>query len=129
MPQLEFREELGNRVSRLQKQIDEFKAERDKIEQKLRDAEAELQVWQTAYQMESERLGEPGLPLFGKEGKSYRFAGMRLADALATLRQEQPEITKRQAADILKAQGFNFGSKKPNRVVHFAWVALDRRKK
>lgn len=126
---VDLRGEFRNRIAEIEQEVNRLSEEKAKVEVKLQSAEAKLGIWQKAHQIETERWGEPGLPLFGKNEKSYRFAAMRLIDALVILKQEQPEITKQQAAEILKAQGFNFGAKKPNRVVHFAWVVLNKRKK
>lgn len=129
MQSADLREELKNRVVTIQQEIDRLKVERDAINKKLQDVESKLSVWRQAYEFEVGRLGEPSLPLFNKGGKSYRFVGMRLVDAVALIRQEQPEVDKRQALQILKKECFDFRGKRPLPAVHFAWVAIDRRKK
>lgn len=126
---VDLREELKSRIVRVQQEVEDLKAEKDKIDKKLQDADAKLNTWRRAYEIEAERVGETGLPLFVKSGKSYRFAGMRLIDALAMLRKEQPAINKEQAREILETGGFDFRGKRPLPAVHFAWVALNRKKK
>ncbi len=128
MESVDLREELNSRITKIQQRIGELKADRDKIDQQLRDAESKLRVWREAYGIESGRLGEPSLPLFMRSGK-LRFAGMKLTESLTIIRKEHPEITKKQAAQMLEVEGFDFRGKKPLRTVHFAWVALVRRGK
>lgn len=129
MQTADFRDELRSRIEQLQKAINELMEKRHTIDAQISQAEAELKTWREAYQIEAERLGEPRLPLFSKDGKTYRFAGMRLTDAIATIRKENPEITKKQARQILESENFDFRGKNPGNAIHFAWVSVDRRGK
>ena len=126
----DIRKELGSRMAAIQEEIDKLKHERETIDAKLEYANTKLGALSRVYEIEAERLGEPNLPLFMKKGRGtpYRFAGMRLVDALAQLREERPGINKRQALEILRKEGFDFRGKRPLPAVHFAWVAIDRRK-
>lgn len=126
---IDIRVELEARMAKIQKEIGALQAERAKIDEKLKGTEDMLNALRTVYGMEAERLGEKGVPLFPQGGISYRFAGMRLVDALAVIQQENPTIDKRQALKILEGEGFDFRGKRPLPAVHFAWVALSRRKK
>ena len=123
----DIRKELETRMTTIQKEIDKLKEEKAKIDKKLQDADLKLGALRVVYQTEAERFGEPSLPLFTGKGKSYRFAGMKITEALSILRKEQPEISKRQARDILEKEGFDFRGKRSLSAVHFAWVALERR--
>jgi septal ring factor EnvC (AmiA/AmiB activator) len=125
----DIRKELENRITAIQNEIGKFQEERGKIDKKLQDAESKLNALRVVYQIEAERWGERKAPLMPSVGKSYRFAGMRLIDALALIRKEEPRSDKRQALAILQKEGFDFRGKRPLPAVHFAWVALDRRKK
>jgi len=129
MQPADIREELKNRIAAAQKEIHNLEVEKDKINKELRVKLMSLSALQVVYENESKRFGEHRLPLFTGKGKSYRFAGMRLVDALAIIRQEHPEIDKRQALKILEKEGFDFKGKRHLSAVHFAWVALNRRKK
>ncbi|MBM3119316.1 MAG: hypothetical protein FJ006_07185 [Chloroflexi bacterium] len=125
---MDIRQELKNRMDTIQKEIDQLKDERSRIEKMLQDADSRLGALRTVYQIETERLGKPPLPLFTKGEKSYRFAGMKITEALRIIRNEQPEISKRKAQEILKNEGFDFRGKNPGQAVHFAWVVLERAK-
>jgi septal ring factor EnvC (AmiA/AmiB activator) len=125
----DIRQELKNRMDAIQKEIDQLKDERAKIDKMLQDADSRLAALRTVFQSEAERLGKLSLPLFTKGEKSYRFAGMKITAALRIIRNEQPEISKREAQDILKNEGFDFRGKNPGQAVHFAWVVLDRKGK
>lgn len=125
----DMRKELENRMNIIRKEIDRLKEGRAAIDEKVKDTESKLDTLRRFYEIEAERLGEPNLPPFGKGGKSYRFAGMRVGEALKLLRREQPEITKEKAYKTLEKEGFDFGGKRPRSSVHFAWIALERSKK
>lgn len=132
----DLRRELETRIHEIQSEIAFLQADRAKIDEKLKAMEEKVAALRTVYGMEAERLGEPKAPLFPEKGKPYRFAGMRLIDALAVIRDENPRILKmpfgkpkREALKILQQEGFDFKGKRPLPAVHFAWIALDRRKK
>lgn len=125
----DIRQDLKNRMDERQKEIDQLKHERAKIDKMLQDAGSQLAALRTVYLIEDERLGKPSLPLFAKGEKSYRFAGMKITEALRVVRNEQPEISKKKAKGILENEGFDFRGKNPGQSVHFAWVVLERSKK
>ena len=132
----DIREELETMMTEVQKGIGALQQERDKIDEKLQDAEVKLGALRRVYEIEAERLGEPRIPLFARKGAANRFAGMRLIDALVVIRDENPRILKmpggkpkREALKMLHKEGFDFKGKRPLPAVHFAWIALDRRKK
>jgi len=125
----DIRSELENRITTIQKKIGRLQEERSSIDKKLQDAESKLSALRVVYQIEAERFGETKPPLIPSAGKSYRFAGMRLIDAIALIRKEKPRIDKRGALEILQKEGFDFRGKRPLPAVHFAWVALDRKGK
>ena len=130
MQSSDLREELKNRMDKAKEEIDKLLADRQVIEELLSQAQTRLNTWREAYTMETERLGKPALPLFSTEGeKSYRFSGMKVGEALDIIRKEQPEIDKKGALEILSRGNFDFRGKRPLPAVHFAWVALDRRRK
>ena len=124
----DIRKELQARIAEVQKEIGNLQEERGKLEEKLRDAERKLNALRDVYGIEAERFGEQKLPLFIGRGVSYRFAGMKLTEALQIVRTEQPKVNKEQARKILEKEGFDFRGKRPGSAVHFAWVCLDRRK-
>jgi septal ring factor EnvC (AmiA/AmiB activator) len=124
----DLRQELKNRMDTIQKEIDQLKDERSRIDKMLQDADSRLGALRTVYQIEAERLGRPSLPLFTKGEKSYRFAGMKITEALRIIRNEQPEISKRKAQEILINEGFDFRGKNTGQAVHFAWVVIERAK-
>lgn len=125
----DIRQELQNWITTVQGEIGKLQAERGKIEEKLQEAEAALSSLRQVYELQAKRFGETTAPLFAKKGTSYRFAGMRLVDAIAVIRRENPGIDKRQTLKMLEKEGYDFRGKRPLPAVHFAWVALDRRKK
>jgi septal ring factor EnvC (AmiA/AmiB activator) len=125
----DIRQELESRMDTIQKEIAQLKDERVRIDKMLQDTDSRLAALRTVYQIESERLGKPGLPLFARGEKSYRFAGMKITEALRIIRNEQPEIGKKKAQEMLKNEGFDFRGKNPGQAVHFAWVVLERGKK
>lgn len=136
MKSVDLRGELKKRITKAQQDIDKLKEKRDEMEDQIDEAEERLITWREAYEMESKRLGKPVLPFSTKTGKSYRFAGMKLTKALAIVQKEHPEISKEQpkigkraALKVLQDEGFDFRGKRPLPAVHFAWVALGRRKK
>ena len=124
----DIREGLEGRITEVQKQIGKLQEERRKIEENLRDAERKLSALREVYGIEAERFGEKKPSLFIGRGVSYRFAGMKLTEALQIIRTEHPKVNKKQARKILEKKGFDFRGKRPGSAVHFAWVSLDRRK-
>jgi hypothetical protein len=129
MQSKDIREELRARITEVQKEIRDLQEERRKTDEKLKDAEKRMAALQQVYGIEAERFGAQKPPLFGGKGVSYRFAGMKLTEALQIIRTEQPKVNKKQARKILEREGFDFRGKRPGSAVHFAWVSLDRRKK
>lgn len=125
----DIRKELENRVTTTQKEIGALVEQREEIDRKLRKVDSELSALRAVYEAEARRFGERKPALFARKGVSYRFAGMRLIDALVAIRKEHPQIDKRGALEILQDDGFDFRGKRPLPAVHFAWVALERRKK
>ena len=123
----DIRRELESRIAEVQGEIGSLQESRGKIEKKLQEAEAKLSALRTVYQIEAERLGEPRVPLFAKEGVPYRFSGLKLTEALAIIRRERPEINKKEVLNVLEKEGFDFRGRRPLTAVHFAWIALDRR--
>jgi len=125
----DIRKELENRMALLQKEIDDLRRHREAIDRKLQEADSKMYALRVVYETESDRWGEPSLPLFVGKRKSYRFAGMKLIEALELLQGENPEIDKKQAHDILVKEGFDFRTKRTLSAVHFAWIGLERKKK
>lgn len=125
----DLRKGLKSRMDVVQREIDRLKKQKDLIDWKLKQAQSQLNIWRGAYEMEADSLGQPSLPLPTTEGKTYRFAGMRLIDALALLRKEQPRISKKEACKILNEEGFNFRTNRHLSAVHFAWIALEQKEK
>jgi hypothetical protein len=122
----DIRKELENRMAEIQKEIGSLREKRDELDRKVQDAESKLSALRVVYGIEAERLGEPRVPLFAGKGAPSRFTGMRLIDALRTLRQAQPKITKQQARKILEAENFSFRTKRVGSAIHFAWINIDR---
>ena len=125
----DIRNELGARITEIQKEIGALQEEKAKIDDKLKDAEKRLSALRVVYGIEAERLGEPTVPLFVGKGAPSRFTGMRLIDALALLKKEHPRITKRQARDRLVKEGFAFRTGRSLSAVHFAWITLEKKEK
>ena len=124
----DIRKELEARIAEVQKEIRNLQEERRKTDEKLKDAGKRMAALQQVYGIEAERFGAQKPPLFGGKGASYRFAGMKLTEALQIVRTENPKVNKKQARKILEKEGFDFHGKRPGSAVHFAWVSLDRRK-
>jgi len=124
----DIRTELEGMITEIQEKIGSLRGERDRIDKTLQDAESALGALRTVYQMQAERFGETKPSLFAKGGKSYRFANMKLIEALELLREENPRIDKKEAHRILVKEGFDFRTKRTLSAVHFAWIALERRK-
>ncbi|MFH1640112.1 MAG: hypothetical protein ABIB93_07400 [Chloroflexota bacterium] len=56
--------------------------------------------------------------------KANRPAKNHVVPAVIELKEKNPRMTKEQIRDVLIARGYNFGHKKPGRVIHMAWVQL-----
>ncbi len=125
----DIRKELGVLIAEGQNQIGDLQKKKSKIEKELQEAEWALSALRQVYELQAKQFGETKAPLFPKEGASYRFAGMRLGEALTVIRKEQQGIDKKQALKILEKEGFDFRGKRPLTAVHFAWMALDRKGK
>lgn len=125
----DMRRELEARMTEIQEGIGTLQEERHKIDKKLQYAESALTALRQVYEIEARRFGETRVTFWGKEGAPSRFTGMKLTEALTIIRKEKPRIDKRQARRILEQEGFDFRGKRPLSAVHFAWIALDRRKK
>jgi len=124
----DIRKVLEDRIAEVQKEISNLQEKRWEIDQTLKEAERKMVALREVYGIEAERFGEQRPPLLVRTGVSYRFAGMKLTEALQIIRTEQPKVNKEQARKILEKEGFDFRGKRPGSAVHFAWVALDRRK-
>jgi predicted nuclease with TOPRIM domain len=124
----DIRKELEERIATIQREITKLKVERSKLDEKLQDADRRMGALRITYESELERLGQPRGSLFAGTGESYRFAGMRVGQALKIIRQENPKITKEQAHKLLVKEGFAFGTKRSKSAVHFAWIGLERAK-
>ncbi|MBC8274655.1 MAG: hypothetical protein H8E40_06790 [Chloroflexi bacterium] len=125
----DIRKELEERIATIQREIGKLKVERAKLDEKLQDADRRMGALRVIYEAELERLGQPRGSLFVGTGKSYRFAGMKVGQALKIIREEYPSITKEQAHDLLVKEGFDFGTKRAKSAVHFAWIGLERVKR
>ena len=125
----DIRKDLESMMAEIQEKIAFMRKERDGIDEQLRDADSALASLRTVYEIQAKRLGEHKAPLFVGKGAPSRFAGMKLTNALALLRKEKPGISKREACKILEKEKFNFRTNRHLSAVHFAWVALDKRKK
>lgn len=125
----DFRNKLESMMVEIQQKMASMRQQRDKIDEQLKDADSALAALRTVYEIESRRLGETKVPFWGREGAPSRFAGMKLIDAIALLRKENPRIDKYAAHKQLVKEGFDFRGKRSLPAVHFAWVALDRRGK
>ena len=121
----DIRKELQSRISEIQKKMGELQTERANIDEKLKSYEEKITALRTVYSIEAEKYGEPKVPLFVGEGVSYRFAGMRLIDALRLIKKEKPKIDKHDAHKLLLKEGFDFKGKRSLSAVHFAWIALE----
>lgn len=116
------------RIDELHEKIQELEIKRIDISMDIKETQKEIEAWKIIFESESKRLGEPSGPLFNQTTGSYRFAGMKIGQALRIIRLEQPEITKKDAEHILINEGFDFRGKNSGQAVHFAWVALEREK-
>ncbi len=125
----DIRKELETLIAEAQNQIGALQEKKSEIEKDLQDAESALSALRQVYEIQARHFGETRVRFWGREGTSYRFASMKLTEALAIIRKEQPRIDKKQALKILQKEGFDFRGKRPLPAVHFAWVALDRRGK
>ena len=125
----DIREELQSRMAEVQERVDKLLSERDMIDELLQATQVKLRALRVVYENEAERLGVGKAPLFVGEDAPSRFTGMKLTNALALLRKEKPGIAKRVACKILEKEGFNFRTNRHLSAVHFAWIALDRKKK
>ena len=123
----DIRQELKNRMELVLKEIDKLKTERDSIDKKLQEADSRLASLRKVYESEEERYG-PDLPLWTGEERA-RFRGMSIGEALKTILKEKPNITKKQAVDILQKGGYDFRKKSPLRVVHFTFLGLRGKRK
>ncbi len=123
----DIRKELKIMITDTQNAIVDLQKKKDKINEELQDAESALSALRQVYEIQAKRFGEIEEPLSAKESTSYRFAGMRLIDALAILKKENPKIDKRQAVRLLQEEGYNFRGKRPLTAVHFAWIVLGRK--
>jgi chromosome segregation ATPase len=122
----DIRAELVARMNRIEEEIEKHKEKRNEIEREIQGLDSKLAALRTIYEMENERLGKVDFKT--EVVKPSRFSGMKATKALSIVRTENPEVGKKEAQKILEEGGFDFRGKKPRRVVHFAWVALDRRK-
>ncbi len=129
MGKSDYRNQLEEMMAEIQKKSASLRAEKDKIDEQLRDADSALAALRTVYEFESKRLGENKVPLFIGKDATSRFAGMRLINALAIIRRENPGISKREACRILEKEGFNFRTNRHLSAVHFAWIALEKKEK
>jgi len=125
----DLRAELKIRIDEAQKEISKLHEDRSKIDAKIAPLESRLKIWRDALQIEMENSGDPNLPLFNGGSQPYRFAGMKLIEAVGILRKEQPSITKEKVREILEQNKFDFRGKRPGTAVHMVWVFLDKRVK
>lgn len=125
----DIRKELEARIAKIQSEIGVLQGRRANIDEKLVEVEKMLGALRMIYAVEVKSLGESKVPLFTSKEQPYRFIGMKLTDALAILQKEKPTITKKEAVKILEKENFNFRGSRHLSAVHFAWIALGRKKK
>jgi hypothetical protein len=125
----DIRAELERFMVEIQNQIVSLRDKRDKIDEQLKDADSALAALRKVYELQSKRMGEYKAPTFPIKGSPSRFTGMKLIDALALIRKENPGIKKRDACKILEKEAFNFRTDRHLSAVHFAWIALERKRK
>lgn len=123
----DIRGDLKSRIQEIQQEIGKYQAKKAETEKILKDLDEKMVALRTVYAIEAEKHGESRAPLFSGEGVSYRFAGMRLIDALRQIKKENPKIEKRMARDLLLKEGFDFKGKRPLTAVHFAWMVIERK--
>lgn len=129
MKDTDIRAKLEQFMTEIQNNMGLLKSQRDKIDEKLKDADSALAALRRVYELESKRIGEHKPTLFPSKGGPSRFTGMKLIDALTLIRNENPGIKKREACKVLESEAFNFRTDRHLSAVHFAWIALDRRGK
>jgi len=125
----DIRQHLKNRIAELENKRKALEEKKVKILSSLADNARQLDALKTVYESEAGRFGEISAPLFKQGEESYRFAGMKVGEALRIIRDEQPQITREEATKILQEGGFDFKGKRPISAVHFAFVAQDRERK
>lgn len=125
----DIRKELEALITEGQNRIGVIQGKKSKLEKDLQDAESALSALRQVYEIQAKRFGEIRAPLFARGSTSYRFAGMKLTEALTIIRKEHPNIDKKQALQMLTKEGFDFRGKRPLTAVHFGWMAINRRKK
>lgn len=123
----DMRAELEQFMAEIQNKMASLRSKRDKINEELKDADDALAALRRVYELQSKRMGEHRAPLFPGKGAPSRFTGMKLIDALALIRKENPGINKREACKVLEREDFNFRTDRHLSAVHFAWIALDRK--
>ena len=125
----DLREELKARIEKAQEDLKNLLEKRGKYDEQIAQIQARLKIWGDAFALEREDKGDPNLPLFSKEPQPYRFTGMKLIEAVDSIRKEQPGINKKMAREILEKNSFDFQGKRPGTAIHFVWIALDKRAK
>jgi regulator of replication initiation timing len=118
----DIRKELKERLDAIEQKAQSLYREKARIDEELKEITEQWNALRLVYKRETEDLGEVG-------DSVNRFAGMRLVDAVALIRKERWGVTKKQVKEVLAKEGFDFRGKNPGKAVHFAWVAVDNRKK
>ena len=112
--------------SDLQMRLNELEAERKNLEKRLSDMTEISSSLCLLLEHENRRWAQ--LSLLPEEKKTLQPAQTELSQAILKLLADNQDWQLSRLADTLSQMGFNFGEKKPGRVLHFALIGMSQHK-
>ena len=115
---------LRERLLDLQREWDGLAAEMEGVRARSESLARHLSIMQQAYNAEV-RGREAPEEQPAVNGRGHPLVGLKLRDAVAVLRDENPGITKQGVRERLEQANFDFNGKRHGNAVHMAWVGVD----
>ena len=118
--------DISERMTALQKRIEELQRQRTALEEQLHTEEQRLQALRVVLDWEAATQGKL---VTGKAsiGGWNRWLGMTLRDAVQVLAEENPSWDFTKLRDRLIRDGFDFKGKRPGNAVGMALTSLRRK--
>lgn len=111
----EFRDEKAQ----VQAELLELERRRESLADRLKEISTQEFVFLQALAIEEKDLR-------GKSPLSTSWSGITLQDAIARIRETDPDVTKEQIQETLTRVGFDFGGRAPGRAIHMVLANQQR---
>lgn len=124
----DFKEFVEEKITELRTKAEKLEAERSAAAIAWDETNRQIKAYITIYDTEFKQPDGETSPQLTQNTNYGRFTGMKIGQALRLIRQDNPNIKKKEALKVMQDAGYDFQGKKPLPSVHFAWIALEREK-